>query len=81
VERLQLLIFSQDSSLVGLVCAALQDLGVAGCYFDTDPSRALEILRSRHFDGIVLDCNGAGMRDRLLTELAGIVAQWNCLGI
>jgi DNA-binding response OmpR family regulator len=57
MERLQLLILSQDSGLVGLVRAALQDVGVAGSYFDIDSGRAFEVLRSRHFDGIVLDCN------------------------
>jgi hypothetical protein len=67
MERLQLLIFSQDSILVGLVRAALQDLGVAGCYFETDPTRVLEALRSRHFDGVILDCNDLACAQEILT--------------
>ena len=69
MERLQLLIFSQDYSLVGLVRAALQDLGVAGGYFDTDSSRTLEALRSRHFDGIILDCNDLACAQEVLTRI------------
>jgi CheY-like chemotaxis protein len=69
MERLQLLIFSQDSSLVGLVRAALQDLGVAGCYFDTDSTRALEVLKSRHFDGIILDCNDLARAQEILARI------------
>jgi len=71
VERLQLLIFSQDSSLVGFVRAALQDLGVAGAHFDTDSARTLEILRSRHFDGIILDCNDLACAREILTRIRG----------
>ncbi len=69
MERLQLLIFSQDSSLVALVRAALQDLGVAGCYFDADSARALEVLRRRHFDGIILDCNDLACAQEILTRI------------
>jgi CheY-like chemotaxis protein len=69
MERLQLLISSQDSGLVGLVRAALQDLGVAGSYFDTDSARALEVLRSRHFDGIVLDCNDLACAQQILATI------------
>ena len=69
MDRLQLLIFSQDSSLVGLIRAALQDLGVAGCYFDTDCARTLEVLRSRHFDGIILDCNDLTSAQEILTRI------------
>ena len=69
MERLQLLILSQDSNLVGLVRAALQDLSVAGCYFDTDSTRALEVLRSRHFDGIILDCNDLACAQEILTRI------------
>jgi len=69
MERLQLLIFSQHSSLVELVRAALQDLGVAGCYFDTDSTRALEVLRSRHFDGIILDCNDLACAHEILARI------------
>jgi CheY-like chemotaxis protein len=69
MERLQLLIFSQDSSVVGLVRAVLQDLSVAGCYFDTDSTRALEVLRSRHFDGIILDCYDLDCAQEILTRI------------
>jgi CheY-like chemotaxis protein len=69
MERLQLLIFSQHSGLVGLVRAALQDLGVAGSYFDTDTARAFEVLRSRHFDGIVLDCSDLACAQQILTRI------------
>jgi len=69
MERLQLLILSQDSRLVGLVRAALQDLGVVGCYFDTDSTRALEVLRDRHFDGIILDCNDLACSEVLSTRI------------
>jgi len=69
MERLQLSIFSQDSGLVGLVRAALQDLGVAGSYFDIDSARALEVLRSRHFDGIVLDCNDLAYAQQILAGI------------
>lgn len=69
MERFQLLILSQDSGLVGLVRAALQDLGVAGSYFDTDYARSLEVLRSRHFDGIVLDCNEPTCAQEILTRI------------
>jgi len=69
MERLQLLIFSQDSNLVGLVRAALQDLGVAGSYFDTDSTRALDVLRSRHFDGIILDCTDLACAQEILTRI------------
>ena len=69
MERLQLLIFSQDSSLLGLVRPALQDLGVAGSYFDTDSTRRLEVLRSRHFDGIILDCTDLARAQEILTGI------------
>jgi len=69
MEHFQLLIFSRDSSLVGLVRAALQDLGVAGSYFDTDSARVLEVLRSRHFDGIILDCSDLARAQEILTRI------------
>jgi CheY-like chemotaxis protein len=69
MERLQSWILSQDSSLVGFVRAALQNLGVAGCYFDTDSTRALEVLRSRHFDGIILDCTDLACAQEILTGI------------
>jgi len=69
MERLQLLIFSRDSSLVGLVRSALQDLGVVGGYFDTDSTRVFEVLRSRHFDGIILDCNELACALEILTRI------------
>jgi CheY-like chemotaxis protein len=69
MEHFQLLMFSRDSSLVGLVRAALQDLGVAGCYFDTDSSRVLEALRSRHFDGIILDCSDAARAQEITARI------------
>jgi len=69
MERFQLLMFSRDSSLVGLVRAALQDLGVAGCYFDTDSARVLEALRSRHFDGIILDCSDVARAQEITKRL------------
>jgi CheY-like chemotaxis protein len=69
MERLLLLILSQDSDLIGLVRATLQDLGVAGTYFDTDSARTLEVLRSRHFDGIILDCNDMACAQQILTRI------------
>lgn len=69
MERLQLLVLSQDLSLVGLVRAALLDLSVAGCSFATDSTQALEVLRSRHFDGIILDCNDLGYAQEILTRI------------
>jgi len=69
MERLQLLICSQDSSLVRLIRAVLQDLGVPGCYFDTDSSLALQVLRSRHFDGIILDCDDLACAREILTRI------------
>ncbi len=69
MDRLQLLILSQDPSLVGLVRAALQDLGVVGCYFGTDSTRDLEVLGSRHFDGIILDCDDLACAQEILTRI------------
>jgi DNA-binding response OmpR family regulator len=69
MECHRLLIFSQDSSLTGVVRVALQDLGVAGSYFDTDSTRALEALRSRHFDGIIVDCNDMACAKQILTRI------------
>ena len=46
-----------------------RDLGVAGCYFDTDSTRALEVLRSRHFDGIILDCNDLTCAQEILARI------------
>jgi len=69
LERLQLFIFSQDSGLVGLFRACLQELGVAGCYFATDSPRALEVLRNRHFDGIILDCTDLACAQEILTRI------------
>ena len=68
MERLQLLIFSQDSSLVGLVRAALRDLGVAGCYFDTDSTRALEVREA----AILMessDCNDLTFAREILARI------------
>ena len=76
MERLQLLIFSQDSSLVGLVRAALQDLGIAGCHCDNESTRALEVLRIRHFDGIILDCNDLACAQEILTRIRRGSSNW-----
>ena len=69
MERLQLLILSQDPSLVGLVRATLQGLDAAGCYIGTNSAPALELLRSRHFDGIILDCNDLACAQEILTRI------------
>ena len=69
MDRLQLLILSQDTSLVGLVRAALQDLPVAGCYSGTDSTRVFELLGSRHFDGIILDCNDLACAQEILMRI------------
>ena len=69
MKRLQLLILSRDPSLVGLVRPALQDLSVVGCYVSTDSTRALEVLGSRHFDGIILDCNDLACAQGILTRI------------
>jgi hypothetical protein len=69
MDRLQLLILSQDPSLVGLVRAVLQDLPVAGSYFRTDSIEVLEVLRSRHFDGIILDCDDMTCAHDILTRI------------
>jgi hypothetical protein len=80
MECLQLLILSQDSGLAGLVRAALQNLGVSGSYFETDSARALEVLRSRHFDGIVLECSDLVCAQSLgMHSFALAVSRWKQL--
>jgi len=66
MDPLQLLILSQDSRLVALVRAVLKDLGVVGSYFGTDSTRALEVLGTRHFDGIILDCHDLASAHEIL---------------
>lgn len=69
MDRLQLLILSQDSRLVALVRGVLQELGVAGCYFGIDSTWAREVLRNRHFDGIILDCDDLPCAEEILTRI------------
>jgi len=71
MDRLQLLILSEDPNLAGLVRAALQDLRVAGCYFGAESTRILEILGSRHFDVIILDCNDLACAQEILKRIRG----------
>ena len=69
MERLQLLILSQDPSLAGLVRGALQGIDVTRCDIVADSTRALEVLRSHHFDGIILDCNDLARAQEILTRI------------
>ena len=68
MDRLQLLILSQDSRLVALVREVLQDLSVAGSYFGT-ATRALEVIGTRHFDGIILDCDDLASAQEILRRI------------
>jgi len=69
LDRLQILILSQDSNLVQAVRAALQDLGIVGYHFRSDSVRALELLERRHFDGIILDCDDLACAQEVLTKI------------
>lgn len=69
MDPLQLLVLSQDSSLLALVRVVLQELGLAGCYLGTDSARTLEVLGSRHFDGIILDCDDLAYAQEILTTI------------
>lgn len=54
---------------MGLVRAAQQDLAFAGCYLPMDLPGAFEVLRSRHFDGVILDCRDASSAKQILARI------------
>jgi len=69
MDRSELLILSQDPTLVGLIRTVQQDLGLAGCYLPINPPRAFEVLGSRHFDGIILDCDDVASAKQILAKI------------
>jgi CheY-like chemotaxis protein len=69
MERIQLLILSQDSELLALLRAILQDVAAESCHLPVDPARAFESLASRHFDGIILDCDDVASAKQILARI------------
>lgn len=68
-ERFQVLVLSQDPSVVGVVRASLQDLGLTVSHCSPDSTDTSDILASRHFDGIILDYHDLEQSRRLLTKI------------
>jgi CheY-like chemotaxis protein len=69
MDRLELLISGPDPNLFRIVRAALEDPGIAGCHFSTDPAQAIEVLARRHFDGIILDCEVIASAQEVLSKI------------
>ena len=69
MDRLELLVSGPDPNLFRIVRAALEDPGIAGCHFSTDPAQAVEVLARRHFDGIILDCDVVASAKDVLSKI------------
>jgi hypothetical protein len=69
MDRLELLISGPDPNLFRIVRAALEDPGIAGCHFSTDPAHSIEVLARRHFDGIILDCEVVASSQEVLSKI------------